>query len=100
MIIQTTGAGGLQGKEREHLLLMIRAIREKTLKMADDKLKAVASRVQKQVISKADFDAMLRDLADVEGLGQSLKSNAEGCRKRLNEYVRSSGDSSPLAKKR
>lgn len=100
MIIQTTGTGGLQGAEREHLLLMIRAMREKTIKMADDKLKAVASRVQRQVISKADFDAMSRDLADVEGLGRSLTVNTEGCRKRLNEYVRSRGDSSPLAKKR
>lgn len=99
MLISTTGTGGLQGREREHILSWIKTIRQTTLKMANDKLAAVASRAQKQVISKADFDAMLRDLADVEGLGQSLKQNAEGCRKRLQEYMHSRGDSSPLAKK-
>ncbi len=100
MLIPTTGSGGLQGKEREHILSMIKAIRERTLKTASDKLAAVASRAQKQSISRADFDAMLRDLADVEGLGHSLRVNSEGCRKRLQEYMHSRGDSSPLAKRK
>lgn len=88
-------AVNVQPREREHLKVWIRTMRENTLKLADKKLAACAEKLNRPTMTRSDYEALLKELAEVAGLGHSLQQNADGARRKLHEYAMSAKDTSP-----